>query len=111
MIDNGVKPMFTADYLEWFTEPENRERIGLIKSICCSDHHMKVLIFLQKHGKFVCVGDICNALKLKQSQVSFSLRYLRRSRLVKFEKRGHNVFYQVDVGAMNRFTLRLARLL
>lgn len=44
----------------------------------------------------LCVCDLSAALSMSQSAVSHQLRTLRNLKLVKFEKRGKNVYYSLD---------------
>lgn len=43
----------------------------------------------------MCVGDICEKLKMSQSAVSHQLKILRLYDLVKYEKNGQQVFYSI----------------
>ncbi len=44
----------------------------------------------------LCVCDLSASLNMSQSAVSHQLRILRNLKLVKFEKRGRNVYYSLD---------------
>ena len=46
--------------------------------------------------KPLCVNDIRKKLNISQSAVSHQLKYLRTSNLVKTEKIGKNVFYNIS---------------
>ncbi len=46
--------------------------------------------------KPLCVNDISEKLNISQSAVSHQLKYLRSSNLVKTEKIGKNVFYNIS---------------
>jgi len=46
--------------------------------------------------KPLCVNDISEKLNISQSAVSHQLKYLRTSNLVKTEKIGKNVFYNIS---------------
>ncbi len=46
--------------------------------------------------KPLCVNDISEKLNISQSAVSHQLKYLRTSNLVKTEKVGKNVFYNIS---------------
>lgn len=46
--------------------------------------------------KQLCVCDIASILKMTKSAVSHQLRILRNTKLVKFEKRGKEVYYSLD---------------
>ena len=47
-------------------------------------------------NKPLCVNDISEKLNISQSAVSHQLKYLRTSNLVKTEKVGKNVFYNIS---------------
>ena len=47
-------------------------------------------------NKPLCVNDISEELNISQSAVSHQLKYLRTSNLVKTEKIGKNVFYNIS---------------
>ena len=47
-------------------------------------------------NKPLCVNDISEKLNISQSAVSHQLKYLRTSNLVKTEKIGKNVFYNIS---------------
>lgn len=44
----------------------------------------------------MCVSDICEKVGMKQSAVSHQLQILRTNGIVKFEKKGKEVFYCLD---------------
>ena len=46
--------------------------------------------------KPLCVNDISEKLNISQSAISHQLKYLRTSNLVKTEKVGKNVFYNIS---------------
>ena len=47
-------------------------------------------------NKPLCVNDISEKLNITQSAISHQLKYLRTSNLVKTEKVGKNVFYNIS---------------
>ena len=47
-------------------------------------------------NKPLCVNDISEKLNISQSAISHQLKYLRSSNLVKTEKIGKNVFYNIS---------------
>ncbi len=47
-------------------------------------------------NKPLCVNDISEKLNISQSAISHQLKYLRTSNLVKTEKVGKNVFYNIS---------------
>lgn len=47
-------------------------------------------------NKPLCVNDISEKLNISQSAISHQLKYLRTSNLVKTEKIGKNVFYNIS---------------
>lgn len=54
---------------------------------------IKIVYALSK--KELCVCDLTNILKMKQSAVSHQLRILKDNKLVKFRKEGKIVFYSL----------------
>ncbi|PZT47790.1 transcriptional regulator [Helicobacter valdiviensis] len=54
-----------------------------------------LILSLLQRGKF-CVSEISSSLNLSPSAVSHQLRILRQARLVKYQKQGKEVFYELD---------------
>jgi len=48
------------------------------------------------HVRELCVCDIAKLLSMTKSAVSHQLRILRQSKLVKYRKKGKEVFYSLD---------------
>ncbi|MBQ0099011.1 MAG: winged helix-turn-helix transcriptional regulator [Firmicutes bacterium] len=44
----------------------------------------------------MCVCDICNVLSMSKSSVSHQLTKMRLSKIVKFEKKGKEVYYSLE---------------
>ncbi|AWI34196.1 ArsR/SmtB family transcription factor [Helicobacter apodemus] len=55
---------------------------------------IRILSLLQQEK--LCVNEISFALNLSQSAVSHQLRILRHARLVRYQKQGKEVFYELD---------------
>jgi DNA-binding transcriptional ArsR family regulator len=61
-------------------------------------HRLKILELLRKEE--LCVSDICKRFDITQPSVSHHLDILKRAGLVTSDKRGREVFYQLDRDAM-----------
>ena len=55
---------------------------------------LKIIYALTKRE--LCVQDICNAVNMSQTAVSYQLRILRGARIVKFRRAGKQIFYSID---------------
>lgn len=55
---------------------------------------LKILNAIQY--KSLCVSEICEKVEMKQSAVSHQLQILRTNGIVKFEKKGKEVYYCLD---------------
>lgn len=55
---------------------------------------LKILDALAKRE--LCVQDLCVLLEMQQSAVSHQLATLRQSRLLRYEKRGKQVYYALN---------------
>ena len=55
---------------------------------------LKIIYSLTKRE--LCVQDICNAVNMSQTAVSYQLRILRGARIVKFRRAGKQIFYSID---------------
>ena len=55
---------------------------------------LKIIYALTKWE--LCVQDICNAVNMSQTAVSYQLRILRGARIVKFRRAGKQIFYSID---------------
>lgn len=56
-------------------------------------------------GKRLCVQELVAIVGVTQSAVSHQLSILRRSNLVRFEKEGRTVFYQLDDDHIERILI------
>ncbi|CAM2882335.1 ArsR/SmtB family transcription factor [Helicobacter burdigaliensis] len=54
-----------------------------------------LILSLLQRGTF-CVSEISSSLNLSPSAVSHQLRILRQARLVRYQKQGKEVFYELD---------------
>ena len=44
----------------------------------------------------LCVGDLCNVIGITKSAASHQLKILKANKLVKYQKHGKNVVYELD---------------
>ena len=69
-------------------------RLAEIFKVLGDPTRIKLLALLS--ASEMCVGDIADALGMKQSAISHQLRVLRGARLVKFRKDGKEAWYSLD---------------
>ena len=77
------------------------EEAAIFKALA-DPHRLVILATLARADEEVCVCDFTDALPLNQPTVSHHLRILRDSGLVKCERRGTWVYYQLAPGAKRR---------
>ncbi len=58
--------------------------------------HTRIRILSALYDEELCVCDLIEILKMKQSAISHQLRILRSSKIVKYRKEGKNVYYSLD---------------
>ena len=60
-----------------------------------SDYTRLKIVYLLCNGE-LCVGEIEEAIGMSQTAVSYQLKMLRQAHLVKYYRKGQNVFYSID---------------
>jgi DNA-binding transcriptional ArsR family regulator len=74
-------------------ETEKAQRMAEFFSALSDPHRLKLLSALSHRE--LCVCDLAAAVKMGESAVSHQLRVLKAQRLVKYRRRGRNVFYSL----------------
>jgi DNA-binding transcriptional ArsR family regulator len=74
-------------------ETEKAQRMAEFFSALSDPHRLKLLSALAQQE--LCVCDLAAAVKMGESAVSHQLRVLKAQRLVKYRRRGRNVFYSL----------------
>lgn len=82
---------------EWSNQMQNEENILAVSRYfkILSDYNRLSILYLLKEQKRS-VSEIVEALHLEQSAVSHQLKILRDSRLVKAERHGKSMIYELD---------------
>lgn len=82
---------------EWSNQMQNEENILAVSRYfkILSDYNRLSILYLLKEQKHS-VSEIVEALHLEQSAVSHQLKILRDSRLVKAERQGKSMIYELD---------------
>lgn len=70
------------------------ERSRLVFQALADETRLKIIALLQKRE--LCVSDICARFDMTQPSISHHLDVLKRAGLVQAEKRGREVYYQLD---------------
>lgn len=65
-----------------------------------SDYTRLKIVYLLTKGE-LCVGEIEEAIGMSQTAVSYQLKMLRQAHLVKYYRKGQNVFYSIDDDHIN----------
>lgn len=73
---------------------EQIERTSSILSLAGNDTRLKILFIITKEQK-VCVCDLSDILGVSVSAISQQLRKLKDGRLLKSNKEGQTIFYQI----------------
>ena len=74
-------------------ETEQAQQMAAFFSALSDPHRLKLLSALAKQE--LCVCDLAAAVKMGESAVSHQLRVLRSQRLVKYRRKGRNVYYSM----------------
>ncbi|NEO28452.1 MAG: helix-turn-helix transcriptional regulator [Kamptonema sp. SIO4C4] len=72
---------------------EKAQQMAEFFSALSDPHRLKLLSALAQQE--LCVCDLAAAVKMGESAVSHQLRVLRSHRLVKYRRRGRNVYYSL----------------
>lgn len=75
-------------------ETEKAQHMAEFFSALSDPHRLKLLSALAQQE--LCVCDLAAAVKMGESAVSHQLRVLKAQRLVKYRRRGRNVFYSLS---------------
>lgn len=70
--------------------------LAAIFSVLADPTRVRIVHALSEHE--LCVCDLANTLRLRQSTVSHQLRLLRTLRVVRFRKEGRVAYYTLDDG-------------
>lgn len=84
-VDNAIKNM---------PESDKKQKVASLFKVLGNETRMNIMFTLLQ-GE-MCVCDISAVLNMTKSAVSHQLNILRESRLVRYEKRGKEVYYSVD---------------
>lgn len=78
------------------TLPRDEELDATVALLSASAHPTRLLVLLAliRHGE-LCAGDLHQLAGIEQSAMSHQLRVLRDARLVKTERRGKHVVYEL----------------
>ena len=71
------------------------EKLAGVFKLLSVEARIRIVQVLKRRG--MCVTDLTSQLGITPSATSQHLRVLRDARLVKFQKRGFNVYYSLDV--------------
>lgn len=74
-------------------ETDQAQRMAEFFSALSDPHRLKLLSALAQQE--LCVCDLAAIVKMGESAVSHQLRVLRSQRLVKYRRRGRNVYYSL----------------
>jgi len=72
---------------------------------------LKIVHFLQSVKNPKCVGAIARRLHISQSATSQHLRILRQINLVKSNRRGYHIHYEVNQEQVEKFSVQIQYLL
>lgn len=78
------------------TEPNEEEIIDMADMFKLFSDSTRLRIICSILNNELCVCDLCELLKLTQSNVSHQLQLLRNSKLVKYRKEGKQVYYSLE---------------
>lgn len=84
-------------------DTEKAQRMAEFFGLLGDPNRLRILSVLTEQE--LCVCDLAAILEMSESAVSHQLRTLRNMRLVKYQKRGRNVFYRL----LDRHVLDLYR--
>ncbi len=76
------------------------EKLAGVFKLLSVEARTRIVQVLKRRG--MCVTELTSQLGITHSATSQHLRLLRNARLVKFQKRGFNVYYSLDVQNIER---------
>ena len=76
------------------------EKLSGVFKLLSVEARIRIVQVLKRRG--MCVTELTSQLGITHSATSQHLRLLRNARLVKFQKRGFNVYYSLDVQNIER---------
>jgi DNA-binding transcriptional ArsR family regulator len=76
------------------------EKLAGIFKLLSVEARIRIVQVLKRRG--MCVTELTSQLGITHSATSQHLRLLRNARLVKFQKRGFNVYYSLDAQNIER---------
>jgi DNA-binding transcriptional ArsR family regulator len=86
---------------------QGKEAVAALAALA-QDHRLALFRLLVQAGRDgLAAGAVAEELGVPNSSLSFHLAQLRRSGLVKQERRGRSLIYSADYGAMNALILYL----
>jgi DNA-binding transcriptional ArsR family regulator len=76
------------------------EKLAGVFKLLSVEARVRIVQVLKRRA--MCVTELTSQLGITHSATSQHLRVLRDARLVKFQKRGYNVYYHLDVQNIER---------
>ncbi|MFW6019907.1 MAG: ArsR/SmtB family transcription factor [Bacteroidales bacterium] len=76
------------------------ELSGFLKALS-DPTRLRIIEYLSRAGNPRCVGAISKHINVSQSAISQHLRILRQANLVKSERRGYHIHYEVNEEILN----------
>jgi len=95
--DHPVSPERVATARRGVLSVEQASRLAGLLGMLADPVRSRVLFALSAASE-LCVGDLALALEVTEDQVSYALKMLRLSGLVRFRKDGRMVFYRLSDG-------------
>ena len=84
--------------MENLNEQENKEKLEEIFKIFSNYNRLKIMNILAEHpNKEVTVNEISEKIKMTQPATSQHLKILKKSKIVKSNKKGNNVYYEINI--------------
>jgi len=84
------------------------EKLAGVFKLLSVEARIRIVQVLKRRG--MCVTELTSQLGITPSATSQHLRVLRDARLVKFQKRGFNVYYSLDVQNIERMHKAISEL-
>ena len=86
----------------------NAEKLAGAFKLLSVEARIRIVQVLKRRA--LCVTELTSQLGISQSATSQHLRVLKDARIVKFQKRGFNVYYSLDEQTMGRMHKAIGRL-